>query len=62
MINEIDEDGNGTVEFMEFLILMTSKVKEMSKEEELNEAFKVLDKEKDDVISCLLYTSPSPRD
>jgi len=35
MIGEIDEDGNGTVEFMEFLVLMTSKVKDMKKEVEL---------------------------
>ena len=31
MINEVDVDGNGTVEFAEFVILMTNKVKEMSK-------------------------------
>ena len=32
MINEVDVDGNGTVEFAEFVILMTNKVKEMTKE------------------------------
>ena len=31
MINEVDVDGNGTVEFAEFVILMTNKVKEISK-------------------------------
>jgi len=51
MINEVDVDGNGTVEFAEFVILMTNKVKEMSKEEEISEAFAVLDKEKDNQIS-----------
>ena len=51
MVNEIDEDGSGWIEFMEFLILMTSKIKEMSQEEEIAEAFKVLDKEKDDYIT-----------
>ena len=51
MINEVDVDGNGQVEFAEFVILMTNKVKEMSKEEEINEAFNVLDKEKDGHIS-----------
>jgi Ca2+-binding EF-hand superfamily protein len=51
MINEIDEDGNGTVEFLEFLILMTSKVKEIDKADEIVEAFKVMDKENDDKIS-----------
>ena len=51
MINEVDVDGNGTVEFAEFVILMTNKVKEMSRDDEIREAFKVLDKEKDDFIS-----------
>ena len=51
MINEVDVDGNGTVEFAEFVILMTNKVKEMTKEEEIQEAFKVLDKENDNHIS-----------
>ena len=52
MINEVDVDGNGTVEFAEFVILMTNKVTEMKKEDEIEEAFKVLDKEKDDVITA----------
>ena len=52
MINEVDVDGNGTVEFAEFVILMTNKVKEMTKEEEITEAFNVLDKEKDDHLSA----------
>ena len=51
MINEVDQDGNGTVEFAEFVILMTNKVREMTKEDEIYEAFLVLDKEKDDFIS-----------
>ena len=51
MINEVDVDGNGFVEFAEFVILMTNKVKEMTKEEEITEAFNVLDKEKDNHIS-----------
>ena len=52
MINEVDVDGNGTVEFAEFVILMTNKVKELSKDEEIKEAFDVLDKEKDLVITA----------
>ena len=28
MINEVDEDGNGTIEFDEFLVMMAKKVKE----------------------------------
>jgi len=51
MVNEVDVDGNGTIEFAEFVILMTNKVKEMSKEEEILEAFNIIDKEKDSLIS-----------
>ena len=51
MINKVDVDGNTTIEFAEFVILMTNKVKEMSKEDEILEAFNVLDKEKDQQIS-----------
>ena len=29
MINEVDEDGNGTIEFDEFLVMMSKKVKEV---------------------------------
>ena len=35
MINEIDEDGNGTVDFEEFLIMMSKKLKDTDSEEEL---------------------------
>merc|ERR1712064_161539 len=43
MINEIDEDGNGTVDFEEFLVMMSKKLKDTDSEEELREAFKVFD-------------------
>lgn len=52
MISEVDMDGNGTVEFAEFVILMTNKIREMKKEDEIAEAFDVLDKEKDNVITA----------
>ena len=35
MINEIDEDGNGTIDFEEFLIMMSKKMKENDSDEEL---------------------------
>ena len=35
MIKEIDEDGNGTVDFEEFLIMMSKKMKETDSDEEL---------------------------
>merc|ERR1719359_479380 len=44
MINEVDADGNGTIDFTEFLSLMARKMKDTDTEEELREAFKVFDK------------------
>ncbi|XP_008791135.1 calmodulin-like protein 8 [Phoenix dactylifera] len=52
MITEIDADGNGTIEFGEFLSLMARKMKETDAEEELKEAFKVFDKDQNGYISA----------
>uniref|UniRef100_A0A7N0TUG2 EF-hand domain-containing protein n=1 Tax=Kalanchoe fedtschenkoi TaxID=63787 RepID=A0A7N0TUG2_KALFE len=52
MITEIDMDGNGTIEFSEFLSLMAMKIKETDAEEELKEAFKVFDKDQNGYISA----------
>ncbi|KAF8024496.1 hypothetical protein BT93_F1618 [Corymbia citriodora subsp. variegata] len=51
MINEVDTNGSGTIEFGEFLNLMARKIKETETEEELKEAFKVIDKDQDGYIS-----------
>ena len=40
MINEVDLDGNGTIDFDEFLNLMVRKMKETDEEQEIIEAFK----------------------
>jgi len=40
MINEVDADGNGTIDFPEFLTLMARKMKDTDSEEEILEAFK----------------------
>jgi calmodulin len=45
MINEVDLDGNGTIDFKEFLGLMVRKMKDTDTEEELLEAFKVFDRD-----------------
>lgn len=41
MINEVDADGNGTIDFPEFLTMMARKMKDTDSEEEILEAFKV---------------------
>ena len=51
MINEVDLDGNGTIDFKEFLGLMARKMKESDNEEEIIEAFKVFDRDGNGLIS-----------
>lgn len=40
MVNEVDQDGNGTIEFNEFLQMMSKKMKGADGEAELREAFR----------------------
>merc|ERR1711982_55181 len=48
MINEVDADGSGTIDFPEFLNLMARKMKDTDSEE----AFKVFDKDGNGFISA----------
>ena len=52
MINEVDIDGNGTIDFPEFLSMMARKMKEVDVESEIREAFKVFDKDGKGLISA----------
>ncbi|EFN51276.1 hypothetical protein CHLNCDRAFT_59820 [Chlorella variabilis] len=52
MINEVDADGNGTIDFPEFIQLMARKMKDTDSEAELMEAFKVFDKDGNGFISA----------
>ena len=45
MVNEVDADGNGTIDFPEFLGLMSRKMKDTDSEEELMDAFRVFDRD-----------------
>ncbi|XP_069114950.1 calmodulin-like [Argopecten irradians] len=51
MISDVDKGGNGTIDFPEFLVMMTHKMQEEDSEEELVEAFKVFDKDGQGLIS-----------
>merc|ERR1712146_46136 len=52
MINEVDADASGTIDFPEFLNLMAKKIKDTDSEEEIKEAFKVFDKDGNGFISA----------
>jgi Ca2+-binding EF-hand superfamily protein len=41
MINEVDEDGSGAIEFDEFLEMMAKQMRNSDEEEDLKMAFKV---------------------
>ena len=45
LINEIDLDKSGTIDFSEFLMMMSKKVTYVNSETELIEAFKIFDKD-----------------
>ena len=51
MINEVDADGNGTIDFPEFLTMMARKMKDTDSEEEIKEAFKIFDNDGNGFIS-----------
>jgi len=52
MVNEVDADGNGTIDFPEFLTMMARKMKDTDSAEEIKEAFKVFDKDGNGYISA----------
>lgn len=53
MINEVDVDGNGNIDFKEFLGLMARKMRDTDTEEELIEAFKVFDRDGNGLVSSM---------
>ena len=51
IINEVDVDGSGSMEFPEFCIMMVKKMAETDTENEVQEAYRVFDKDKDGFIT-----------
>merc|ERR1719207_263588 len=45
MVNEVDADGNGTIDFPEFLSLMARKMNDTDTEEDILDAFRVFDRD-----------------
>ena len=44
IFKQVDSDGNGEIDFEEFLSMMAKKLKETDLEEDIREAFRVFDK------------------
>ena len=51
MINEVDADGNGTIDFPEFLSMITRELKDCDTEKCLIEAYMVFDRDGNGLIS-----------
>ena len=51
MINEVDTNSDGNIDFSEFLAMMTRKMKDTDTESEIREAFKVFDRDNNGFIS-----------
>eukprot|EP01022_Parablepharisma_sp_SALTPOND_P034908 TRINITY_DN93493_c0_g1_i1.p1 TRINITY_DN93493_c0_g1~~TRINITY_DN93493_c0_g1_i1.p1 ORF type:complete len:171 (+),score=23.19 TRINITY_DN93493_c0_g1_i1:219-731(+) len=52
MINEIDNDGSGEIDFNEFLNLFKKTMNELGQEEDLTDEFRAFDKDGNGVISA----------
>lgn len=52
ILNEIDKDGSGSIEFDEFLSMMGRKVQQADSESELRAAFAVFDRDGSGTISA----------
>lgn len=51
MINDVDTDGNGTIDLAEFISMMARKLKDDDARKEIKEAFRVFDRNGDGLIS-----------
>ena len=51
MISDMDEDGNGEIEFEEFLDMMTARISDKNTKEDLERVFKLFDEDRTGEIS-----------
>merc|ERR1712220_18092 len=51
MITDVDNDGNGTIEFSEFLMMMTAKMGEKDSREDIEKVFELFDSDSTNKIT-----------
>ena len=51
MISDMDEDGNGEIEFDEFLDMMTARISDTNTKEDLERVFKLFDEDRNGEIT-----------
>merc|ERR1711924_197598 len=51
MVSDVDNDGNGTIEFVEFLGMMTGKMGEKDSREDIEKVFKLFDNDSTNKIT-----------
>ena len=51
MIADLDEDGNGAIDFEEFLDMMTARMSDKDSKEDIKKVFKLFDDDKTDSIT-----------
>ncbi len=58
MVNDIDSDGTGYLQFPAFLTLMAKKYSDNNAEDEIREAFRVFDSVSESTTVCSAYSRP----
>ena len=51
MISDLDEDGSGTIDFEEFLDMMTARMSDKDSREDIQKVFKLFDDDRSNSIT-----------
>ena len=51
MISDLDEDGNGSIDFEEFLDMMTARMSDKDSKEDISKVFKLFDDDRSEYIT-----------
>ena len=51
MISDLDADGSGTIDFEEFLDMMTARMSDKDSREDIQKVFKLFDDDRSNMIS-----------